>query len=129
MPEKEWTELEILTPEPMSDVIGNFCHECGCSGLYIEEEDGGQIRIIAYFPADKAVRSLERLEEYLKNLAEIFPDLPHASVACRPVKSENWAVMWKENFKSMAHRKKPPGNPALDRGRFIGAQRHRDRAC
>lgn len=101
VPTKEWIALEITIPYELEDAAGNFCHECGCSGVHIEEVGNELIRLSAYFPSTEATESAARLKEYLKNLSEAFPDLPQPSVVCRPVKSENWAVMWKENFKSL----------------------------
>lgn len=99
-PKQEWSALEVTAPEQIADVIANFCHECGCSGLHLADEPGGLIRIIAYFRADEAAQSVNRVRQYLSHLAGIFSNLPEPTVVYRPVKTENWAVMWKDHFQS-----------------------------
>ncbi len=101
MANTEWTAVEIIAPHQMEDAIGYFCHECGCGGVHIEEMEDDQRRLTAYFPTPVAAEASARLEEFLKSLSETFPGLPQPSMVSRSVKSENWAVLWKENFKSM----------------------------
>jgi ribosomal protein L11 methyltransferase len=98
--EKEWITLEVTVPHAMVDPTADFCHEHGSTGLMLDETDDAT-RVTAYFEKGQWDLISDEFKEYLAHLHEIFPDLARPVFQSSPLKNENWAVMWKENFKSL----------------------------
>jgi ribosomal protein L11 methyltransferase len=97
---KEWITLEVTVPHEMVDAAADFCHEHGSTGLMLDESEDAT-RITAYFERDQWDSISDKLKNYLVHLHEIFPDLAQPLSESRPLKTENWAVMWKDNFESL----------------------------
>jgi ribosomal protein L11 methyltransferase len=97
---KEWITVEITVPQEMADPVADFCHEFGSSGLVLDEAENAT-RITAYFERKQWGSVSGQLREYLAHLHEIFPNLEQPVFVTTPLKNENWAVMWKDNFKSL----------------------------
>ncbi len=96
----EWVEFEVDLPEELTDPVSNFFHELGCLGV-IEEplENGATLK--AFFPNELKDSVNQELTSYLDSLGHLFPDPKITPPRITVVKSENWAVMWKDNFKTM----------------------------
>jgi ribosomal protein L11 methyltransferase len=97
---KEWVALTIRVPQEMVDVVTNFCHERGSTGMVLDESYDAA-RITAYFPKEHGELIFDELRSYLAQLRELFPDLAEPVHTMESVKTENWAVMWQDNFTSM----------------------------
>jgi ribosomal protein L11 methyltransferase len=97
---KEWITVEITVPHEMADAAAHFCHEHVAAGLMLDETDQAT-RITAYFEKSHWESISSQFETFLTRLQEIFPGLSQPVFKSSPLKSENWAVMWKDNFKSL----------------------------
>lgn len=108
-PEK-WLKIAIKTTAQMSDALSNFLEETGAQGVYSEllmpfETDefsqSADVEVInAFFPADiRAQKRINTICQYLKNLAEIFPDAPASELATEIITDPDWGEQWKKYFK------------------------------
>jgi ribosomal protein L11 methyltransferase len=95
-----WVEFELELPEELTDPVSNFFHELGCLGL-IEEPGENGAKVKAFFPNELRESVTRELISYLAALGQLFPDQEITPPTITAVKSENWAVMWKDNFKTM----------------------------
>jgi ribosomal protein L11 methyltransferase len=95
-----WVEFELELPEELTDPVSNFFHELGCLGV-IEEPLPNGARVKAFFPNESRDFAEKELTSYLAALDQLFPDWKMTPPVITAVKSENWAVMWKDNFKTM----------------------------
>lgn len=98
--EKQWVALTVSAPFEMIDGVTNFCHERGSSGVVLDDSEE-PARITAYFEKTPGDLIFEELRGYLAHLHELFPDLAEPVISSEPLKNENWAVMWQENFTSL----------------------------
>lgn len=98
----EWISLEVTLSHEMADAVAEFCHEHGSGGVEVEDQDPQYARIRAYFPFESWGAVHSELGVLLKRLEEIFPDLPEPVVGSQALMNENWAIAWKDNFKSLA---------------------------
>ncbi len=97
-----WISLEVTMPHEMADAVADFCHEHGSGGVVVEDQNPSSARIRAYFPYERWDAIQAELRAFLARVEEIFPDLPEPVVLSETLKNENWAIAWKDNFKSLA---------------------------
>jgi len=97
----EWVTLDLTVPHEMADSLIDFCVEHGSSGVVLRDDDPDSTVLTAYFPNDHWHVVNTRLKEYLARLRVIFPNLPSPVAVVSPLANENWAVSWKEHFKSL----------------------------
>jgi ribosomal protein L11 methyltransferase len=98
--EREWVQVHIIASPEQEEAFTNFCHEHGSTGIVLEEL-GSRIHITAYLEKDKSAFFREDFQQYANALQELFPDLLEATMEMSPLKNENWAVLWQENFKPL----------------------------
>ena len=98
----EWISLEVTLSHEMADTVADFCHEHGSGGVEVEDRDPVSARIRAHFPSERWGAVHTELRSFLQRLGEIFPDLPEPVVQSQALMTENWAIAWKDNFKSLA---------------------------
>lgn len=96
--EPNWTAAVITAPVETIDFLSGLVHELGSAGAVIRDIDDGLSKMTVYFDAARA-RSVESaLEAGLSRAADAFPDLPAPTVKWEAVRTEDWAVMWKDSF-------------------------------
>ena len=98
---RSWITLKVTVPDEMVDAVSNFCHEQGSRGAVLDDTLPGVTSITAYFPVETWDGVSSRFKKYLTELHDIFSDLPAPVVETSPLQNENWAVTWKEHFKSV----------------------------
>lgn len=109
---EQWLKIEIAAPVELMDAVVNFLAETGAQGVFQEtlgtpsQEDFDEVQfcdaIKAYFLHD--ARSEERIaaiQNYLKNLKEIFPDLPAPVLTTEVISDPGWGEAWKKYFKPL----------------------------
>ncbi len=98
---EQWMTVLVSLPHEMADAVNNFCHEQGSGGVIIDEGRKDSATIKAYFTVDKWDAVYSALTAYLSSLHEIFPGLPEPVLETSPLKRENWATLWQDNFTAM----------------------------
>lgn len=98
---EQWMTLRISLPFEMVDAVTNFCHEHGSGGVVLDEDQRDAGTITAYFSLDKWDAAYAQLKTYLASLHEIFPDLAEPVLETSPLRKENWAILWQDNFRAM----------------------------
>jgi ribosomal protein L11 methyltransferase len=98
---EHWMTLRVALRREMADAVTNFCHEHGSGGVAVDEDRAETTVITAYFAMDKWDVVYSALKTYLLSLHEIFPDLPSPQLETSPLKKENWATLWQDNFTAM----------------------------
>jgi ribosomal protein L11 methyltransferase len=96
---KQWIEATITGDAQLSDAAANCCHEHGAEGVVLEDAEEGACRIKAYFTEKGWSEAADSLRNYLADLAAAHPELPPCDLSASPLDHQNWAVMWKDNFK------------------------------
>jgi ribosomal protein L11 methyltransferase len=96
--QQDWFEIKVTADENLIDVISNFFHEHGSNGTVIDDS-AEQPAVVAYFNQEARDLIETELRVFLEGLARNFPDLPVPVSSIVPLKYENWAVLWKDNFK------------------------------
>jgi ribosomal protein L11 methyltransferase len=94
-----WTTVTVTVPEDLADAAANFVHEQGITGLELSDQPGGRMRVTAYVPAEDASVLVSSFRVYLNSLERLVADPGLLTVETAPLKIENWAVMWKDNFR------------------------------
>ncbi len=85
----------------MLEGVSDFLIQHGSNGVVIDDDDPDVARITAYLRQDQCETTLSELDAYLAGLREIFPLLAAPQFATEPLKTENWAVAWKDRFESI----------------------------
>jgi ribosomal protein L11 methyltransferase len=98
---EQWMTLRISLPFEMVDAVTNFCHEHGSGGVILDDNQSDAGTITAYFSMDKWDAAYAQLKMYVSSLHEIFPDLAEPVLETSPLKKENWAILWQDNFRAM----------------------------
>ncbi len=94
-----WTELTIVVPNEYAEGVANFLFDHGSTGVE-EEEDGGCVRIKAYFASDPPLAEVERYAREIGAFSavdEVGEDL----LSLRTVDQEDWAETWRLHFEPL----------------------------
>ncbi|HMK34668.1 MAG TPA: 50S ribosomal protein L11 methyltransferase, partial [Desulfomonilaceae bacterium] len=97
---EEWIALHVTVARELGDAVANFCHERGSTGVVLDDF-GEMTRITAYFEKAGGQSVFRDVQHYLNVLRELFPDSPEPVLDTELLETENWAVMWQDNFKPM----------------------------
>lgn len=125
MPESPvtWTAVTVTVPDDLADTIANFLHEQGILGLELADTSEGLTRITAYAAEDVSTALVTELRAFLRSAADCVDAKPGAVVETAPLKTENWAVMWKDNFRPTEVGERllvaPPWDVPTDSGRLV----------
>jgi ribosomal protein L11 methyltransferase len=96
-----WTTVRVTLHPDMADVLANFCHEHNARGVVIDDEDPRSTVVTSYFPSDTWDAVHAELNLYLARLFELFVGVPEPRIEIEPLKQENWAVAWQDNFRTV----------------------------
>jgi ribosomal protein L11 methyltransferase len=97
----EWITLTVKLHPDMADVLTNFCHEHGARGVVLDDEDDRLSIVTAYFPEDQWDAVYEDLKDYMERLNDLFIGVSRPEIGIERLKTENWAIAWKDNFQSI----------------------------
>jgi len=67
----------------------------------MEDEETGRITVKAYFPSSDRSTVASELNKHLGLLMELFPDLALPRVLISEIPDENWAIAWRDNFRTI----------------------------
>lgn len=95
----QWLSVAVKTPEHAADEITDFAHRLGSAGSETRGT-GSVVTVLLYFRKKDWQEAESEFRKYLQSLAEVFPDTD-PEVTIQPVKSEDWAVMWREHFQPL----------------------------
>lgn len=96
-----WIEFAVRLSPELLDSITDFFVSQGTSGVLTEDEEPEGITVKAYFPDGDHARVVSELSNHLSRLVELFPDCAEPRVSLSKIPDENWAVAWKDNFKTI----------------------------
>ncbi len=109
---ERWLKVSLQSPPELSDALSNFVTEIGAQGVYQEapvtqdEEDFPSLSpeetIFAFLPVDLRLENrVASLENYLENLAGLFPDLAAVRLKKETIDNPDWGEEWKKYFKPL----------------------------
>jgi len=109
---QKWVEIILTTPSELTDALSNFLTELGTEGIVQEEPvlnsfDDIKLPLLkaelkAYLPWNpKAEKQISTLENYIKNLSEIFPNLEEPTFVTNTIVDPDWEEQWKKYFKPL----------------------------
>ncbi|MBE0599264.1 MAG: 50S ribosomal protein L11 methyltransferase [Desulfuromonadales bacterium] len=109
--DQEWTEIRLRVPAGGVDLISAALDELGCTGLIVEERqldtfippDPDEVpvegyRLRAFFAAAESPRLRQMVAVRLQELSSALPGLDLESLQVLPLRTEDWAEGWKQNF-------------------------------
>lgn len=100
MTPENWIEVRFLVPARMQEEAACFLTEFSGRGVIVEDQPGGGVLIRAFFPAQEfGAWQQQELHEYLKRL--LGHGLYPAGLEIRQAAAEDWAVAWREHFKTL----------------------------
>jgi ribosomal protein L11 methyltransferase len=100
MDEQTWMEVRFLVPTRMQEEAACFLTDFSGRGVILEEREAGGVLIRAFFrPEEFGAWQQQELQEYLKRLAGhgLYP----VGLEIRRAAAEDWAMAWREHFKSL----------------------------
>ncbi|MBN1548979.1 MAG: 50S ribosomal protein L11 methyltransferase [Syntrophaceae bacterium] len=112
MKKQRWMKLELSVPEALVDGVSNFMIEIGAQGVYEETlgpweanelpEAVGNQAVFAFLPFDLHLENrIAKLQGYLEDLADLFPDLGRVSYSQEAIEDPDWGEQWKKYFKPL----------------------------
>jgi ribosomal protein L11 methyltransferase len=96
-----WIEFAVKLAPELLDSVTEFFVSQGANGVVIEDQDPGSVTVKAYFSEPDCPTVASRLNKYLSGLTEIFPNHPKPLLSMSEIPDENWAIAWKDNFKTI----------------------------
>lgn len=96
----KWTELEIESPDRLTEALSNYLMEQGAEGVWEEGSFPSYVR--AYFLPEAAEAVQVGLDVYINELKQLYPRTGAVHYRTRTVKREAWADKWKEYFQPQA---------------------------
>ena len=109
---RKWLEIDISVPVELVDALSDFVSELGAQGVYQESlgpfaEDEvpepttlGVLKV--HLPGDVRVKArIKRLNDYIKNLSQLFPHLPPVTFTTELIEDPDWGEAWKKYFKPL----------------------------
>ena len=110
--ERSWAEIELRVADELAGAVSNRLIEEGANGVvlldedYFWDEDGnrqhgepGITTVKSYFPTEAMLDIRSALESYLRNLKELYPNVPEPEIQVRNMPGEDWAHSWRRFFK------------------------------
>jgi ribosomal protein L11 methyltransferase len=97
----EWVTLDLTLPHEMVDALTEFCVENGSRGVVLRDDDPDLAGLTAYFSIEHWNSVKLELEAYLLRLGLLFPELPVPAATTSSLADENWAIVWRDHFKSL----------------------------
>lgn len=109
-----WIRIKLSAPPELADALSNFLTEAGAQGVFQENsvspfaeqlleqppEVSPRETLQAFIPDDaQAEDRIASITDYLKNLADLFPELEPAGLAVEMVSDPGWGEEWKKYFK------------------------------
>lgn len=99
-PEKpiEWTEISVEIDPVATEALSAFLFGIGCSGIVHKNFNDRSIK--AYLPIrDISGDILKKIDDFIRNLAFIFPEVSSPLIRFRKVEELDWAVTWRRFFR------------------------------
>ncbi len=109
---EKWIEIILSTPADLSDALANFLNEIDTHGVFEEELEDNSFNnpeksqatkhMTAFLPDfPESAEKITALEQYIKSLIELFPNLEKPSFSARTVVNPGWEHQWKKYFKPL----------------------------
>ncbi|MBN1848938.1 MAG: 50S ribosomal protein L11 methyltransferase [Deltaproteobacteria bacterium] len=95
----EWLEIDIHIHPIVHEAVGSFLFDLGCEGI-VSDDFTRKSSIRAYLQPEQSVDEIhQRLDHFLLNLKEIFPEAKTYSLAVNNLENRDWSQTWKKFFK------------------------------
>ena len=92
-----WLEISILTDPVAHESLSAFLFDLGCSGVVLENFRDSALK--AYLPFQEKIEDLRnRLNVFLRNLEEIFPQIPSPELTISKIEDQDWSRNWQRFF-------------------------------
>ena len=94
---KRWLEISIEIHPVAHEPLSAFLFDLGCSGIVSEDfEDRTLKAYVASTDSREHIRS--RIQRFLEDLKDLFPEVHRSHVRIRPVEEEDWSRTWRRFF-------------------------------
>ena len=92
-----WLEISINIDPIAHEAISSFLFDLGCGGIVSESFDDPTIK--AYLLPKDLEEIRNRIDLFLNNLKEIFPETGALSLKISRIENQDWDVGWRRFFK------------------------------
>jgi ribosomal protein L11 methyltransferase len=92
-----WLEIALDADPLVHEAVSDFLFTLGCLGIAAENSHADTLK--AYFPLDKMEEIQSRLDLFLRNLEEIFPEAKPSKPSISKIKDQDWGLAWRRFFR------------------------------
>jgi ribosomal protein L11 methyltransferase len=93
-----WLEISLQADPALHDPLSSFLFDLGCTGLVSEDFEDRTVK--AYFPFQHDLEEIRnRIDRYLHELKEIFPDIPQPTLQISEMDDQDWGLTWRRFFR------------------------------
>ena len=93
----EWLEISIRCDPVFHESLSAFLFDLGCTGVVLENVRDNSLK--TYLPFHENFEDLQnRLDVFIRNLAEIFPEVRSPEVTINRIEDQDWSRNWQRFF-------------------------------
>jgi ribosomal protein L11 methyltransferase len=92
-----WLEIALDADLLVHEAVSDFLFTLGCLGIAAESSHADTLK--AYFPLDKREEIQSRLDLFLRNLEEIFPEARPSKPSISKIEDQDWGLAWRRFFR------------------------------
>jgi ribosomal protein L11 methyltransferase len=92
-----WLEITLDADPLVHEALSDFLFTLGCLGIAAENSHADTLK--AYFPLDKMEEIRSRLDLFLRNLEEIFPEARPSKLSISRIEDQDWGLAWRRFFR------------------------------
>ena len=95
----DWARITVTTSQEASEAVANLLFELNATGVEFKENEASTVNLIAHYPLDDSVGTrIQKLRDFLAELATWGIQPYPATIDLKHVKSEKWEDAWKSAF-------------------------------
>ncbi|MBW1781405.1 MAG: 50S ribosomal protein L11 methyltransferase [Deltaproteobacteria bacterium] len=93
-----WLEICLRADPALHEPLNSFLFDLGCTGVVTEDFKDRTLR--AYLPFQPNLEEIRnRIDLYLMDLKEIFPEVPPPKLQLNKVDDQDWGLNWRRFFR------------------------------
>lgn len=95
-----WIEISLQTDPTLHEPLSSFLFDLGCTGVVSENFQNRTLK--AYLPFQQGLEEIRnRIDLYLQDLKEIFPEVPSPHLHLSKMEDQDWALNWRRFFRPL----------------------------
>jgi ribosomal protein L11 methyltransferase len=92
-----WLEISVDVDPAAHEALSAFLFNIGCEGVVSEDFNDYTLKTYLLFQNNiEDIRN--RIEIFLQDLGDIFPEARHSELKIRAIKDQDWGIRWRQFF-------------------------------